>query len=127
MNSKTFLNYLLLLLLAVIIVFPSISLLFNLNLGLKLNDNREPISLPEKKLFFKEPLEYFKDIELFYNDRIGVRPLLVKTDNLLKYLMGAPNSNRVIMGKNGWLFHRENNQKEFFVKPFLSIEFRWGD
>jgi hypothetical protein len=128
MNSKTFSNYLFLLPLAVILVFPIISLLFNLNLGLKLNDNREPIALPEKELLFEKPLEYFKDIELFYNDNLGVRPLLVKTDNLLKYLMGVSNSNRVIIGENGWLFHREYNKlNELFIKPLTENQLKlWG-
>jgi alginate O-acetyltransferase complex protein AlgJ len=72
----------------------------------------EKRKLAEKPIFdFRHPFLYAKEFEDYYNDHFSFRTGLVYMNNLLTYkIFHTSPSDKVIIGKQGWLFLGNFNQ-----------------
>ena len=73
-------------------------------------DNREKLQKPE---FAFENIESFPSLyEDYYNDNLPFRDELVKLNNNLEYwLLNDSASDRVLLGKNNFMFYKDNNDE----------------
>ncbi len=75
------------------------------------SENRNLANKPElKKLSFKTVSNYTKDYEKYFNDHYGFRNMLVRLNSILHVkLLGMSPTERVIIGKQGWLYYDDPN------------------
>ncbi len=115
---------------------PGLPLLFLLAIFLPLADmafhpRRPATTLENRQLAAKpdfswqQPLDYLKKYEAYFNDHFGFRPRLLRAHNRLLYrLFHAAPSEKVIIGRRGWLYLGRgayfNNEIDYFraSKPF---------
>lgn len=70
------------------------------------SEKRSLNSLPETPRTKKEFKRYPEKFNLYYQDHFGYRDHLVQAYNQAKLAMGDSPSEKVILGRNGWLFYR---------------------
>jgi len=96
-----------------IILIPMVNNLFKLYSPGKLRENRKAAKKP--KLLKMDYERYFKDFKNFYEDTFSFRPDLIFFNNYLRVkLFNVSPVDRVMIGKNGWLFIKklkENNRE----------------
>ena len=68
-------------------------------------ENRKPAPRPRLRLSVKAVTGFPRAFEAFFNDRLGFRARLVRLVNVIKVKgLGVPPDDRVLIGKDGWLF-----------------------
>jgi hypothetical protein len=75
------------------------------------SENRNLANKPElKQLSFKAISNYTKDFEKYFNDHYGFRNMLVRLNSIMHVkLLGMSPTERVILGKQGWLYYDDPN------------------
>ncbi len=98
--------------LALIVVFlvaitmPVIGLIFRLDAGMKLQENRVLASRPGLKLERAALAAFPAKFETYFNDQFGFRQRLIHWLSIAKVLgLGVSSSRDVILGRNGWIFY----------------------
>ena len=98
--------------LAIILVFltgtglPLLGNVLDDSTGISTSEKRHLNTLPEAPRSKKEFKRYPEKFNLYYQDQFGFRADLVQAYNRTKMAMGDSPSEKVILGKNGWLFYR---------------------
>lgn len=78
-----------------------------------LRERRRLNALPS--LRSEAPLELPKEFDRYYQDNFGMRSLFIRTANSIRYhLLQVSPHPRVLVGRDGWLFHGEQWHREFF-------------
>ena len=95
------------------ISLPLIGMILKLDLQESLEENRVLAKLPAFVLYPAVLQKYPQDFTRYFNDHFGFRGTLVRTNFLFQYkLLGVSPSNKVRIGKDGWLFYASDNQME---------------
>lgn len=98
--------------LAIIAVFlsatglPLVASVLDDGTGISASEKRHLNTLPEAPRSKKDFKRYPEKFNLYYQDQFGFRAHLVQAYNRTKMAMGDSPSEKVILGKNGWLFYR---------------------
>ena len=99
-------DYLVIIIFLAIISFPLVAQLFDFDLEAVNTENRSKATLPDISLTTKSIREYPKNFETYFNDNFGMRDLLIRGYNYLSYFCFSKSpSDRVLIGKEGWLFY----------------------
>ncbi|MGP0064189.1 MAG: alginate O-acetyltransferase AlgX-related protein [Isosphaeraceae bacterium] len=90
------------------IALPMLGLVFRLDMGVTLEENRVMAPRPELKLDRQALAEFPGKFETYFNEQFGFRQRLIHWLNLAKVaILRVSPSSKVILGKNGWLFYGE--------------------
>ncbi len=104
-----------------ILIIPHVDEVFELD-DTATTEKRELLELPE--INFADIEEYPNKFENFYNEKFGFRKKMVSLSATLKVKIfkTSPKSERVIVGKEGWLFYWKDVIKKSYLKenPFSS-------
>lgn len=90
-----------------------------------LNENRFLTKAPEFSL--NNLFNFSQGYVQYYNDRFGLRDLLIKANNLFKIsVLKTSPSDKVIIGQNGWLFYAPDAHQAEVVnlQPFSDNELK---
>jgi alginate O-acetyltransferase complex protein AlgJ len=93
----------------------------------------EKRKLAERPVFdFRRPFSYFRDFEDYYNDHFTFRTRWVHWNNLLTYkIFHVSASDKVVIGKRGWLFlgniNKYFDEVDYYrnLRPFTAGELRY--
>jgi hypothetical protein len=86
-------------------------------------EKRPYATFPHLRLSVKSIKEFPGGFESFFNDRFPLRVDLVALANQLKWkLLHASGSDKVLIGKNGWLFYLDNGNAEFLKHEAMPPE-----
>lgn len=80
-------------------------------------EKRQPNPLPERSVF-KTPKVFISSLESYLNDHFGFRQKLVRLNSLLRLELGASFSEKVVVGKDGWLYYSAEN----IIEQYRGIE-----
>ena len=75
---------------------------FNYPVIVPVQENRKKVEVP---IYEKVGLEYFKELNRWFNDSFGFRDYLIRAKNQIDFNLFNL-SEKVYIGKNGWLFYR---------------------
>lgn len=101
-----------------VLVLPTVQLLFK-PFTLNLNLARD-VEFRERQEFPSLTFEFPQNFDRYLQDNFGFRDLLVLIHNTLTYrLFGDSPTNRVVLGKDGWLFGGRDAVK---MQPFSASE-----
>src|SRR5271157_3230122 len=90
----------------VAITMPLIGLIFRLDAGMKLQENRVLASMPELTLQRAALAAFPGKFETYFNDQFGFRQRLIHWLSIAKVLgLGVSSSRDVILGRKGWIFY----------------------
>ena len=88
------------------ISLPLVGLLFSLDQGFVLEENRVLSSRPELKLDRKSLAAYPAKLEAYFNDSFGFRKRLIAWLSFTKVAaLGVSSSPNVVLGQSGWLYY----------------------
>ncbi len=82
----------------VVAIFP--------NLVPPLEERRQPNPFPNLDLLLKVDGEFATQLNAWFDDRVGFRDLLIRGKNQIDYSFFST-SNKVYIGRDGWLFERQ--------------------
>lgn len=72
-------------------------------------EKRSPNPMPESLLFRKDPKAYALALESYINDHFGFREKLVRLNSRVRLWLGVSSSDKVVIGKKGWLYYSSEN------------------
>ncbi len=103
---------------------PLLGLLFSLDRGFVLEENRTQASWPRFKANRKDLAEFPARSEAYFNDHFGFRKRLIYWLNVTKVAaLGVSPSSKVILGNNRWLFYGDEDIPYFRgVQPLTPAE-----
>ncbi len=111
-NEKK-LNFIFIIIFLIILYLPMI--FFNRSDSVASGEKRKLASFPNS---FNSNI--FKEIDAYLKDRFGLREKLIELDSNLKYkLLDDSGNERVILGKDNWLFYRQEGNYEDYLKVNL--------
>jgi hypothetical protein len=106
---KTTSDLVFLILFALVISLPLVSALSTEREGIARTEKRKTAEFPEIGLNAELLKTFPGRFESFYDDAFGFRKQLISMHHYVKvFLMKNSPSNRVVLGKNGWLFYNSN-------------------
>jgi SGNH hydrolase-like domain, acetyltransferase AlgX len=73
-----------------------------------IQENRVLAAAPAWPRWFDDIRAFRKAADAYVSDRFPIRPHLIATLNRLRILAGVSGSNRVIVGRDGWLFYDDD-------------------
>jgi len=91
-------------------------------------ERRDPAAFPGWPSDAETSREFPDGCEHFANDNFGLRSQLVRMNNYLRFLIGISGSDRVLVGKEGWLFLGAKNLVNDYraiTPPRTSAVDRW--
>lgn len=104
-------NVLLLVTFILLISAPLIDMKWKIDPFPYLDENRKLAEFPDMKPDFEELPTFVEKFESYYNDHFGFRNSLIRLNFFVKYkLLGISPSDKVIVGKNGWLFNASDGE-----------------
>jgi hypothetical protein len=82
-------------------------------------EKKKLVPKPEFKL--KDVLSYHRKYGSYFSDNFGFRSTLIKANNYFKYevLNVSPSPDKVLIGKNDWLFHTQGNSVDYIQNRSL--------
>jgi hypothetical protein len=93
------------------------------------NEKRALAALPSRPSTWAEARAFPEKFATYYGDRFGLRPSLIRLHALATYrLAGASPTDKVILGKEGWLYYADDYSLEDYrsATPFRQEELeRW--
>ena len=99
---------------------PLLEWWFSDDLKLSLKEKRPLAQLPSFTIGEIAASDYFSQFDDYYSDQFGFREKLVFFNNLIKYkAFGLASTNRVIPGKEKWLFFNERGDYQDYLPEFL--------
>jgi hypothetical protein len=75
-------------------------------------ENRQPNRFPEYSDIVRNPGNFIASAESSINDHFGFREKLVRLNSLIRFNMGVSSSEKVTIGKDGWLYYSAENTIE---------------
>jgi alginate O-acetyltransferase complex protein AlgJ len=104
-----------------LISLPLLDQMLQLTRRPPVNEKRRLAKRPSFSL--KDPLGFFQKYESFFNDHFGLRSQLVYLHNLFQVTVFQTSSvDKVLIGKNGWLFMGRENRSRSEVSYFRSLK-----
>lgn len=106
-NKENLSNYIWLFMFCILFVMPNIASILFLNKGEEVElENSDKSSLPVWT--WESHNEYSSQFESYYNDNLPFKETLVKINGIISFFgFGESPSDRVIVGKDGWLFYED--------------------
>ncbi|MCD4722732.1 MAG: hypothetical protein K8S13_23175 [Desulfobacula sp.] len=104
-----------------------ISGVFDINY-IKKTEKRSPNHIPEFPDSLEKIRAYPKRINAYFNDYFGFRSWLVSMNNKFRLKLGASPSDKIIKGKEGWLFYTGGDMVDQYrgINLYTSSELkRW--
>lgn len=94
---------------AVLLLLPTLDQIFSFSSQFKSTENRKPTPFPT--FSFQKAVTFAKQFNLYYKESFGFRSTLVYAYSVWKFntLRQSPLPEKVIVGKNGWLFLGNND------------------
>lgn len=86
------------------IFLPLLGSIFLPHKEISLVEKKKLAAFPEMPDSFIAMGQYAKKLEYYYNDNFGFREKLIFLHNRLKFALGDSANQKVVLGKNGWLF-----------------------
>ena len=117
------------LLFILLIFLPLADMVLHFGRDVPIWEKRKLAALP--RFQWQKPWDYLRDTEEYFNDHFGFRGWLVQRHNLLTVrCFGTSPTNKVVIGRQGWLFMAEEgkqrNEMDYFrqLRPFTPAELR---
>jgi alginate O-acetyltransferase complex protein AlgJ len=110
---------------AVGIAMPPLATLRGATGGTLLAENRRAAEAPPLPAAVASFGDFAARFEAFYDDAFGFRPTLLRWHSIVKTCwLGVSPSEKVVLGKNGWLFYRGEETMESYrsTRPFKPHE-----
>ena len=85
------------------------------------DEHRAPTAFPAPSLLSSGDGAFATQINKWFDDRLGVRDLLIRTKNQIDYSL-FHTSRRVYVGRNGWLFEHATTNDRLFVERASAAE-----
>ena len=95
--------------------------------AIRRQEYRDPASLPQQDLLYRDLPEYTSQMDAYLNDHFGFRSNLVELNRSIPVATRPPNT-RVVVGKDGWLFFTDSEVVDNCrgIHPFSTAELeRW--
>ncbi len=110
-----------------IIIFSFIAILTIPSIAWTFVDDDRKGEITENRILKSMPVltprtakEFPKEFDEFYSDHLPFRNDLIRTFSIIQYkLLGCVESNRVVFGRDGWLFYQKES---YFGSPMLTYK-----
>lgn len=102
----------------VLMLLPGILFIVEDNQLYAINENRVLTKWPEGGLLtcIKDSGQYASNITDYFNDRFGLRDIMIRTKNEIQYrVFGVTGEDGIYVGKDGYLFYKSVVEKEQIV------------
>ena len=76
-------------------------------------ENRKPAPAPQLTLSYQSIKKAPQQVEEFFNDRIAFRESLLRWHAAVRFELGASPTEKVLIGRDGWLFLNEPKAESF--------------
>src|SRR5258706_6716381 len=80
-------------------------------------ENRKPAPPPEMSLSYQSIKKTPAQLEEYFNDRIAFREMLLRWHAAARFFLGASPTERVLLGRDGWLFMNEPKTESTTGRP----------
>ena len=87
-------------------------------------EKRNPNLMPETSILKKSPKDFATAFESYLNDHFGFREKLVRLNSQTRLKLGISPSDKVVIGKDGWLYYSAEKIIEQYrgIEIFSSLE-----